>query len=170
MEKRKRGFFEKLCQKYAYAVAIREKGSGAPFKVKYPTIHEWWADPFIVNNADKHCLFVERMSSYRQNGDIAVASVVNGEIGKFHVVLRESFHLSFPNVFSWKGNWYMLPETKGSQQVRLYRAKHFPDSWELDTVLLDQVSLVDHALYPVEDGFLVVSNDITDEREAGSVK
>ena len=47
------------------------------------------------------------------------------------MVLREPFHLSFPHVFSFDDEVFMVPETLGAGAVRLYRAIDFPDRWEL---------------------------------------
>lgn len=149
----------------AYAVAIRKRGTNEPFQVKYPTNLEWYADPFVCNDKGKEYVFVELMNSYHLDGEIAVASVENGRIGKFKVVIHEAFHMSFPNVFQWQGTWYMLPETNMSNEVRLYRAEQFPYHWHLDKILLKDIKLVDHALYPIEDGFLVISYDITDSHD-----
>lgn len=155
---------KKLALLPAYAVAIREAGSNQPYHVKYPSMHRWYADPFVCHDEARTYVFVELMHAYHRYGQIAVALVEQGKIGDFRVVLDEPFHLSFPNVFQWQGVWYMLPETKMSHQLRLYRAKNFPGAWELDHVLLDDVTLVDHALFPQPDGFLVVSHDTSAKR------
>lgn len=156
----------KMLRKDAYAIGIRRAGTQEPFFIKYPTVHEWWADPFVCHNEGKDYCFVEIMSSYRLHGEIAVAPIENGRIGDFRVIISEPFHMSFPNVFKWGNKWYMLPETNHCRQVRLYRAVNFPYEWELDTVLLDDERLVDCALFPVEDGFYVIANDIVEEARA----
>ena len=45
------------------------------------------------------------------------------------IVLREPFHLSYPQVFAWQGHIYMIPETRQAESIRLYRATAFPDGW-----------------------------------------
>ena len=44
--------------------------------------------------------------------------------------------------------WYLVPEVRGQQEVRLFRATSFPTSWELAGVLLSQplggISVVQH--------------------------
>ncbi len=159
-------FIKKMCIMPAYAVAIRRVGSGASYRIKYPTNREWWADPFVCSWRGKSYVFVEKMDSYAIHGEIAVAEVIDDRIGDFQTIIKESFHMSFPNVFIWNDEWYMLPETNMSQQVRLYKAEAFPYKWKLECILLADVRLVDHALYPTEKGFFVVSNDITDEKKA----
>jgi len=152
---------KKLAEQVAYGVAIRRVDRpGEPFRMKYPSHRFWYADPFICTEEDQSYVFVELMDVYRPYGMIGVALVVEDEIGEFHEVLREPFHMSFPNVFRWRGTWYMLPEAHQSKQLRLYRATSFPDAWELDSVLLDDVDVVDHALYPCgADGYLVITYD-----------
>jgi hypothetical protein len=45
------------------------------------------------------------------------------------IVLSEPFHLSYPYVFAWEGDYYLIPETLGAGAVRLYRAISFPSRW-----------------------------------------
>ena len=157
---------DKMIRKDAYALGIRKANTQNPFYIKYPTIHEWWADPFVCHHEGRDYCFVELMSSYRLHGEIAVAEIEDDKIGDFKVVISEPFHMSFPNVFKWDNQWYMLPETNHGNQVRLYRAVNFPYVWELDAVLLEGERLVDHALFPVAGGFYALSNDITEEAKA----
>lgn len=158
--------FKKIGLLPAYAVGIRPYGSAEAYHVKYPSAFRWYADPFVCHDKDREYVFVELMHSYRLYGQIAVAEVIDGVIGDFCVVLDEPFHMSFPNVFQWHDEWYMLPETNMSGQVRLYRAVSFPAQWKLDTVLLDDVRFVDHALYLYKDGFLMLTHDIKNEQTA----
>lgn len=155
---------KKLCYLPAYAVAIRACGTKEPFRVKYPRWNEWYADPFVCTDQGKSYVFVERMNSYHLDGEIAAAPIINGEIGDFKVVLHEPFHLSFPNVFLWRNTWYMLPESNMAGELRLYRAPNFPYDWTLDTVMWKERKLVDHALFPQDNGFLVVTHDVTDAK------
>src|SRR5262249_25037805 len=45
------------------------------------------------------------------------------------VVLAEPFHLSYPYVFQWQNDYYMVPESYQAGAVRLYRARNFPYEW-----------------------------------------
>ena len=163
----KSSFLHKLCKRVAYGVAIRPLGAeDQPFRVKYPSPLKWYADPFVCSEGENTYVFVELLHSYHVDGEIAVARVEQGRIGKFRTVIREPFHMSFPNVFQWQGAWYMLPETCQSGQLRLYRARRFPYDWELSGVLLEGRELVDHALYPTEDGFFILTYDQTEPQDS----
>ena len=47
------------------------------------------------------------------------------------LALQEDFHLSFPTVFDWNGETWMIPETGSDHSLRIYRCKNFPAEWEL---------------------------------------
>ena len=155
--------YRKLCMKEAYGIAVRPIDKpDAPYIAKYPSALQWYADPFVCNDNGKEYVFVELMNHYNVYGQIAVAPIENGVVGDFQIAIDEPFHMSFPNVFQWNGEWYMLPEVFMSGGVRLYRAEEFPYRWSLDTVLVEQVELVDHALFPTDYGFRMVTYDQTD--------
>lgn len=155
--------FSKMFLEDAYGVAIREINSHQKmFRAKYPTIFKWYADPFPCHTKEGDYLFVELMDYHIVYGQIAVAPIKDGHVGKFKVIISEPFHMSFPNVFKWNDTWYMLPETYQSKEVRLYRCDKFPYKWSLHKVLLDNVELVDHALYLNNNKITVISYDISD--------
>lgn len=110
-------------------------------KAKYDLIpindHMYYADPFVFEDGDETFLFVESMNRYRGIATISVSQFQNGRFGKFKEIIKEPFHLSYPNVFRFKDEYYMIPETSGAFQIRLYRATQFPHSWELCKILLD---------------------------------
>lgn len=155
--------FSKMFLEDAYGVAICEVDSQTKiFKAKYPSIFKWYADPFPCHTKDGDYLFVELMDYHVVYGQIAVAPIIDGYIGKFKIIISEPFHMSFPNVFKWSDTWYMIPETYQVGQVRLYRCEQFPYKWSFDRVLLNNVQLVDHALYLKDDKMIVISYDISD--------
>ena len=104
------------------------------------------ADPFLMHYADCWYLFFEIMSRLDYRGCIGLAKSKDGECFSYQgVVLRESFHLAYPQVFVDGDNHYMVPDSIG-QGVRLYRAHDFPYDWRLDSVLLDSAQLCDSTL------------------------
>jgi hypothetical protein len=92
---------------------------------------EFVADPFLVRAEGRWFLFFEVMPCDAREGVIALAESGDGLRWSYRgVVLREPFHLSYPHVFTWRGDYYMTPETLAPGRVRLYRAARFPDRWE----------------------------------------
>lgn len=97
----------------------------------------YYADPFIFEEDNNVYLFAECMDRYRGKGSISVSKYTGKRFSPMKEVLNEEFHLSYPNVFKYHNQYYMIPETGEAKQVRLYCAKYFPNNWELDTVLID---------------------------------
>lgn len=80
------------------------------------------ADPFLAVKDDTLYLFYEEYH-YRGRGIIKMIStddLVTWTDPK--VVLSEDFHLSYPWVFEYDRQWYMIPETSAAHEVRLYKA------------------------------------------------
>ena len=94
------------------------------------------ADPFLVHTQGRWYLFFEIKHGPGRPGQIALAVSEDSTRWRFEgTVLRESFHLSYPHVFSWRGVHYMTPETLGAKAVRLYRANPFPNRWVPEATL-----------------------------------
>jgi hypothetical protein len=92
---------------------------------------EFVADPFMVKRGSDWYMFFEILESSSGRGVIGVASSPDGVSWRYEqIVLREPFHLSYPYVFEWDGNFYMVPESGYASSVRLYRAAEFPFRWE----------------------------------------
>jgi hypothetical protein len=96
------------------------------------------ADPFMVREGGTWYLFFEVASARTGQGDIALATSDDGLRWTYReVVLDEPFHLSYPCVFKCNGRYYMVPETRRTHAVRLYRADRFPDRWSQVATLLN---------------------------------
>ena len=89
------------------------------------------ADPFMIKSDDGFYLFFEVLNDKRDIGEIGYAYSADGRTWQYrNIVLRERYHLSYPCVFHWNGQVYMIPECHGSGGVQLYRASAFPERWE----------------------------------------
>lgn len=81
------------------------------------------ADPFLFVKDDVLYLFYECQCGRYGKGELRMrksSDLVHWSEEKS--VLREDFHLSFPNVFEYHGEVYMIPETGAAGSIRLYRA------------------------------------------------
>lgn len=95
------------------------------------------ADPFMVVEDGTWYMFLEVMNEETDKGEIGLAVSRDGLDWEYRqIVLRESFHLSYPYVFRWKNDYYMIPETLAMNAICLYRATRFPTRWSCVGVLL----------------------------------
>jgi hypothetical protein len=84
----------------------------------------------MVQAGDTWYMFFEVMNSLSRQGDIGCALSQDGLHWKYQkIVLDEPFHLSYPYVFQWEGQFYMIPESAEANAIRLYRAEDFPYTW-----------------------------------------
>lgn len=100
--------------------------------------HHTTADPFLFVQNERLYLFYETQTDfgvgqiYAQSMDIHGAWVDHGQ------VLKEDFHLSYPQVFAHNGQVWMIPEAASSGKVWLYAAELFPNNWRRVKVLIDE--------------------------------
>lgn len=100
------------------------------------------ADPFMIQEQGAFFLFFEVMGVDR--GVIGLATSTDGRRWRYErIVLEEPFHLSYPNVFKWKDDYYLIPESSADNSVRLYKATHFPDGWQFVKPIIADRALVD---------------------------
>jgi len=91
---------------------------------------EFIADPFLVREDTGWHMFFETLVRDTNKGVICLASSPDGLSWTYErTILEEPFHLSYPYVFAWEGEYYMIPETAEANAVRLYKATDFPQNW-----------------------------------------
>lgn len=67
------------------------------------------ADPFMIRKDDTWYMFFEVMNKQTNQGDIGLAISSDGLNWTYkQIVLDELFHLSYPYVFKWKNEFYMI--------------------------------------------------------------
>jgi len=105
------------------------------------------ADPFMVLEEGCWYLFCEAKNQATRMGEIGAAISRDGFSWRYlGTVLRAPFHLSYPQVFRWEGEYYMVPETLAPGAVTLYRANRFPFEWQRVASLVEGV-LADPTLF-----------------------
>ncbi|KAM7467853.1 hypothetical protein LguiB_015415 [Lonicera macranthoides] len=111
------------------------------------------ADPFLYRQGEILYLFFETKNSVTSQGDIGVArSVDKGAMWQqLGIALDEDWHLSYPYVFEYDDQIYMMPESSEKGDVRIYRALQFPLQWTLEKVILKKALV---------DSFIVAYNGI----------
>lgn len=108
------------------------------------------ADPFMLFDGLRWHMFFEVFEADRGIGAIAHAESADGNIWHYRrIVLREAYHLSYPHVFAWDDDYWMIPETLGANAVRLYRGAPFPERWKLAAEILP-LRLADPTIFNVE--------------------
>lgn len=141
-------------------VGYRQKnGASAQFQFATKNLPkgQWVADPFLFEYQGQHYLFCEQYETELNRAGIGYYIFEDGVPVNKGIVIRQPYHMSYPCVFTYNDTVYMIPETSANKTIELYRAVQFPDKWELDTVLLRDVSYVDSTVYESETGKFLLS-------------
>ena len=147
---------------FAYAIAYRPvpgseenhfpKGGDVPFRLLKPTLNCWYADPLLTEINGTEYLFMEVFYRKKEKGFIGVSTFAeNGNLTSPRCVLEESFHLSFPVVFLYEGQYILMPECSESRSLRFYRTGQ--DQSCSDSLLREiptEEKLVDTVVYHAE--------------------
>jgi hypothetical protein len=111
-----------------------------------------YADPFIFERDGRHHLFCEEVPRGAKKGVISHTELRDDGTPACAPtpVLQARYHLSYPCVFAHEGEIFMIPETGAVRRIELYRAASFPDAWELEATLVDDVRAVDTTIFEHE--------------------
>jgi hypothetical protein len=138
------------------------------FKHLIPPEDRFWADPFAAQVDNRYYVFIEEYLYETGKGHISVLELDKGGIVSGPTkVLERDYHLSYPFVFEWNQNHYMIPESAANRTIELYRSTSFPFTWEFEKTLMTDVRVTDATLAEVDGTwwmFLSISeNSIPDE-------
>jgi hypothetical protein len=155
----------RLHQVDQWAIAFRISKEAAPYSTLYrfkeqcPPIGLSWADPFPVEVETGYHVFLEEYDRRKRIGGISVAHVTrDGNFEKPVPVLERPHHLSYPFLFQWRGQWFMMPESSRAGRTEVFVARKFPFEWTTEAVLFDGVSAVDSTLVQLDDRWWLFTN------------
>lgn len=104
------------------------------------------ADPFLIKKDSKWFMFFEVFNELSGQGDIGMSMSDDGKKWVYQkIVLDEPFHISYPHVFEYNNEVYMIPESAEANELRLYKAEEFPYKWKMIKILL-KGSFGDHEI------------------------
>ena len=146
--------------KYQWNVIYSEKGklNLKNYKVLKPKEQNQWADPFAINYQNDTHIFYENLDK-NHFGTIYHTSLENikNKVTPTEV-LRMPYHLSFPFMFEYNGQVYMLPETKQAKKIQVFKSINFPNQWEPDHIMMEEVEAGDSHLYEHKGKWWLFSN------------
>lgn len=121
------------------------------FKSLHPPRDRFWADPFPLCYQGRYYIFIEELLYSRNLGHLAVVPLdKDGSAGEPIKILEKPYHLSYPHVFFWNDELFLMPETGRNRSLDLYRCRVFPDQWDHYATLMSNVNVVDATLHEHE--------------------
>jgi hypothetical protein len=123
-------------------------GSLWRYKKILPPKDRFWADPHVLHRDGKYFIYIEEFLYETEKAHISV--IVMDEKGEYSTpvpVLERPYHLSYPFVFEWENETYMIPESSANRTVELYKCVGFPDTWEFQMNLMEDIEAIDTTLF-----------------------
>ena len=129
------------------------------FKKIIPPEDRFYADPFIVVREGKHYVFIEEFVYKNRRGHIAVMEIArDGTYSDPVPILNMPYHLSYPFVFEYSGDYYLVPESRVNGSIDLFKCTDFPHEWEFHMRLFESVDGVDATLHFYENRWWMFVN------------
>lgn len=137
-------------------VAYRAIGE-TEWKLAKAPENQWCADPFAFSDGTDHYIFVEQYLKEKEKGCIGYYKFIDGEPINQGIIIENTYHMSYPCVFEYNNEYYMIPESSANCTVDLYVADHFPDKWRKEKTLLNGLKCVDSTVYNVGNTYYLIS-------------
>lgn len=110
-----------LLTEYEYCLVYR-LDDGKECRVLKPDFRRWYADPIPFFFESRYYVFVEVFDKLKGKGYIGVSHIdSDSRLTRPIKIIEEPFHMSFPNVFVYREQVYMVPECSASGQIRIYQ-------------------------------------------------
>jgi len=131
----------------------------SPMWILIEAVNKFIADPFVISHNNFIYIFVEEMKYINKVGRIKYYKFDhNHNIVDQGNAISELFHMSYPNVFKFNGEYFLLPETSHFGSTLLYRATSFPDQWVICKTLFN-VGMVDPTIFYHQQKWWILFSD-----------
>lgn len=126
----------------------------------------WIADPFVFEHDERLCLFVEMYDRYKTKAAIGMMEYIDGHFSELKAIYEFDCHTSYPCVFEYNDEIYMIPETKENREIVLLKCNVWPYVWTQDTILLNGIDAVDTTVFIYNDKLKIFIYEMMNEGDA----
>ncbi|MEB4590151.1 hypothetical protein VSS37_04085 [Candidatus Thiothrix sp. Deng01] len=117
------------------------------FRKLIPSRDRFWADPFVVEHEGEQYVFFEELVYANGVGHLACIRLnADGSYSDPVTILEKPYHLSYPFIFKYQGQYYLIPETAENHTIEVYRCEAFPYRWVFEKNLMENVEAYDSTL------------------------
>ena len=106
-----------------------------PFRVIPNNWRYWAADPHLITAGGTTWLFAELYDRLLRRGVIGCRPLTAQRNGKWKIVLKQPYHLSYPHLLRTEDSIFMIPESYVADEIAVFHAEQFPDQWKKIAVL-----------------------------------
>lgn len=140
-------------EQWAILIATTAQGNKefplwSDYRVLTPPRDYFWADPFPWVHNNQYYIFYEELPFATNRGHISCITL-NKDMMPIanQMVIQQPYHLSYPFLFEYENQLFMMPETKENKTIEIYLCENFPNQWVLYKTIMSGVSAVDNTLF-----------------------
>ena len=123
----------------------------------------YYADPFLFTFQDKLYIFFEKYFCNEMIGKIYCAQISENKlINEREIYLNRNKHYSYPYIFKYKDDIYMIPESSIDNNLQIWKCEIFPHKWNLYKELFIGKKIIDASVYIDEFGKIWLFANIDD--------
>jgi hypothetical protein len=115
-----------------------------------PPKDTFWADPFVIYKNEKYYIFLEEFDNSKNKGHLSVITLdENGNYSKPLKFLERDYHLSYPSIFEFENQLYLIHSTihNSNSYIELFKCEKFPSRWKFVHKLITNIPLVDATMF-----------------------
>lgn len=107
----------------------------------------WCADPHLFEKNGHTYIFAELYDRILRRGVIGCCELTDSGYSKWQIVLRQPYHLSYPQIYEYNGEVYMIPESYVANEIAVFQSISFPSKWRKIKVLKNSCIAVDSTFF-----------------------
>ncbi len=150
-----------IISQHRWILIYKNKSSGVFTEIEQP-LNLARADCFMVQEHGKTYVFFEEfVIEPNRKGYLCVGELDANANRLLNVrkILEQPYHLSYPFVFKYQNEWYMIPETHSNSCIDLYKLTSFPDNPQKVKTLINNIDAVDTTIL-FKDGLVYLFTNI----------
>ena len=128
-----------------------------------PPPNFYWADPFLYKYKKRDYLFFENFNIKTKKGKISVGELKKDTLININDILKLDYHMSYPFVFNFKKNIFLIPETSDQKRIEIWKSISFPYKWKLYKILFENENHADVTLLKNKKNIWLFSNKSVDK-------
>lgn len=107
----------------------------------------YYADPFIYDYNNTTYVFYEKFIYDKNLGEIYCSKLINDNLIQEKKIFLDNYkHYSYPYIFNFNGEIFMIPETSSQNELQIWKCINFPYKWELYHKVLIGKKIIDSSI------------------------
>jgi hypothetical protein len=118
------------------------------------------ADPFGQIIDETVFLLCEKCDMDTGFGELTTIELKNNVYSNPKIFFTElTCHLSYPYMFNYQGETYLVPESRQNQSILLFKAEKFPEKWVLVNTIAKDITASDSTIFYFNDMWWLMYTD-----------